>query len=86
MRGESVEMVARRWASCGEAEIRRRGGGKGRLEPDGPWPPGVVGEWEPGEFRGAKGSFPSAVVQHGGEKGKTRATDRFCRSCLTARK
>ena len=50
MVGESVDMVARRWASCGEAAIRRRGGGKKELDVEACRPPGVVGEWDAGEL------------------------------------
>jgi hypothetical protein len=68
--GESVEIVARRWASWGEAEMRRSGGGKGVLPPD--WPPGVVGEGEPGELRGAVEHMMIRIRESSGEEGGKR--------------
>ena len=50
---ESCEKVASKWASWGEAAMRRRGGGKGRPDADGSDVPGV-GECEVGEASAAE--------------------------------
>jgi hypothetical protein len=73
--------------------MRRSGGGKGVLPPD--WPTGVVGEWEPGELRGAVEHMVTIRIRESsgeeGEKGARVAlmeegrTYRFYRSSPRAR-